>query len=680
MGVDAQHHDAAVLLRAEHAVARVLAEASDEATAFPRLLAAIGESLGWDVGALWTAANGVAGALRCVETWPGAEPFEQKSRSTLLAPGEGLPGRVWASGKPAWIVDVRADANFPRAPSAARAGLRTAFCFPIRGATGVLGAIEFLAGEQRQPDDNLLNTMTSLGDRIGHCVERWRAEDRVRESDERRGAILNAAFDCIITMDADGRVVEVNRATERTFGYRASEMVGRDLAQLIIPPELRQAHRRGLERYVATGRSRMVGHPVELPAMRADGSRFPVEIAITRPRLAGSALFTGYLRDVTERRRNEQALRTLAEEQAALRRVATVVASAADQEQVFSVVTEEVGHLLGAATSNMVRYEPDGTATVAGAWSTGDVRAVPVGTHVALDGPTVAARILRSGRPERIDSYEGMRGSTVELLRGLGFRSAVGAPITLAGRLWGAVMVSTVEDTPFPTGSEHRVADFAELVALALANAEAREELTGSRARIVEAGDAERRRLERNLHDGAQQRLVALSVTLRLAEIKLADGDPEAPELLRRAKAELADALEELRELARGIHPSILTDRGLAAALEMLAGRSGVPVELSVTLDHRLPERLEAAAYYLVAEALTNASKHAHASRVRVRVSAGDGSALVEVADDGVGGADHRRGSGLRGLVDRVEALGGNLDLQSPPGAGTTITARIPHQ
>jgi PAS domain S-box-containing protein len=680
MGVDAQPHDAAVLLRTEHAVARVLVEACDEATAFPRLLGAIGESLGWDVGALWRPTDEVAGALRCVETWPGVEPFEQTSRGTLLAPGEGLPGRVWASGKPAWIVDVHADANFPRGPSAARAGLRTAFCFPIRGATGVLGAIEFLAGERREPDDNLLETMASLGGRIGQCVERWRAEDRLRESDARKSAILNAAFDCIITMDADGRVVEANQAAERTFGYGASEMVGRELAELIIPPQLRQAHRRGLERYVASGRSRMLGHPVELPAMRADGSQFPAEIAITRPRLAGPPLFTGYLRDVTERRRNEQALRSLAEEQAALRQVATVVASEADQERLFAVVTEEVGHLLGAQTSNMVRYEPDETAVVVGAWSTGDVRAVPVGTHVALDGDTVAARILRSGRPERVDSYEGMSGSTVEMLRRLGFRSAVGAPIHLAGRLWGAVMVSTVEHKPFPTGSERRIADFAELVALALANAGAREELAASRARIVEAGDAERQRLERNLHDGAQQRLVALSLTLRLSEAKVAAGDPQAPEVLRRAKVELAEALTELRELARGIHPSILTDRGLIPALETLAGRSSIPVDLRVILDARLPGPVEAAAYYIVAEALTNTSKHADASRVLVRVSREDASVQVEVADDGVGGADQRGGTGVRGLRDRVEALGGTLELDSPAGVGTTLTARIPYR
>jgi PAS domain S-box-containing protein len=678
MSVDVEHHNATVLLRTEHAVARVLAEARDEANAYPRLLAAIGGSLGWDAGALWTAPDGEGAALHCVETWQGPEPFDQTCRSLSLAPGEGLPGRVWATGESAWIVDVGADPNFPRGPSAARSGLRAAFCFPIRGASGVIAAAEFFAAQRRDPDDTLLETMTSLGGRIGQCVERWRAEDRLRESEARKSAILNAAFDCIITMDADGRVVEVNQATERTFGYPASEMVGRDLAELIIPPDLREPHRRGLERYVATGQGRMVGHPTELPAMRADGSEFPVEIAITRPRLAGPPLFTGYLRDVTDRKRDEEALRSLAAGQAALRRVATTVASEADEARVFAVVTEEVGRLLGAHTSNMVRFEPDGSAVVTGGWSIGTTRNVPVGTRVALDAPTVAARILGSGRPERVDSYDGMTGSTPDLLRELGFRSSVGAPIKLGGRLWGAVMVSTVEETPFPPGSEQRIADFAELVALALANAEARQELAASRARIVQAGDAERRRLERNLHDGAQQRLVALSLRLRMCERKLADGDPAAADLLQSAKAELADALEELRELARGIHPAILTERGLLPAIEMLAGRSSIPVDISAVLDDRLPPPMEAAAYYIVAEALTNASKHARASRVRVVVRRSDGTALVEVSDDGVGSADQSKGSGLRGLRDRVEALGGELGLESPDGAGTTLTARLP--
>jgi len=675
MSVDAQHHDASVLLRTEHAVARVLAEADNEESAYPRLLAAIGESLEWDAGALWSED---AGALRCAATWEGPAAFAEVCHGVALAPGEGLPGRVWASGEPAWITDVGADPNFPRGREVTQAGLQAAFCFPIRGASGVIAAAEFFAVQRRDPDEILLATMTSLGDRIGHCVERWRAEDRLRESEARKTAILNAAFDCIVTMDADGRVVEVNPATERAFGYAASEMVGRDLAELIIPPELREPHRHGLERYVTTGQGRMVGHPVELPAMRADGSEFPVEIAITRPQLAGPPVFTGYLRDVTERKRGEEALRSLVQEQAALRRVATTVASGADQAQVSAVVTEEVGRLLGAHTSNMLRYEPDGTAVVTGGWSMGEVRNVPVGMRVALDGPTVAAEILRSGSPERLDSYEGVAGSTAELLRDLGFRSSIGAPIKLGGRLWGAVMVSTVEEQPFPTGSEQRIADFAELVALAIANAEAHQELAASRARIVEAGDAERRRLERNLHDGAQQRLVALSLGLRLSERKLAEGDPQAGELLKRAKEDLADALEELRELARGIHPAILTDHGLVPALEMLAERADVPVEISAPLDDRLPQPVEAAAYYIVAEALTNASKHARATRVRVNVNRSDGNALVEVADDGVGSADQRRGSGLRGLRDRVEALGGELGLESPAGAGTTLTARLP--
>ena len=491
-------------------------------------------------------------------------------------------------------------------------------------------------------------------------------------------AILDAAFDCIITMDADGLVVDVNPAAERTFGYTAEEMVGRELAELIIPPDLREAHRRGVDRYVETGEGEMVGHPVELPAIRADGSVFPVEIAVTRPELPGPPIFTGFLRDVTERLRDEEALRTLADEQAALRRVATAVAREDDPARVFAIVTEEVARLLGAQTSNMVRFEPDGSAVVLGGWSEGDVRNVPVGTRVALDGPTVASLIRDTGRPQRVDDYTHTPGSTADLLRDLGFRSSVGAPISLGGRLWGAVLVSTVERTPFPVGAEQRIADFAELVALALGNAEARQELAASRARIVQAGDEERRRLERNLHDGAQQRLVALSLDLRMCERRLEAGDPAAVDLLKGASAELAGALEELRELARGIHPAILSDKGLVPALETLAGRATIPVDLDAELEDRLPPPVEAAAYYLVAEALTNAAKHADASSVNVAVTRRNGRAVVEVADDGVGGVDQEKGSGLRGLRDRVEALGGTLEIDSPAGVGTTLRARLP--
>jgi PAS domain S-box-containing protein len=203
-------------------------------------------------------------------------------------------------------------------------------------------------------------------------------------------------------------------------------------------------------------------------------------------------------------------------------------------------------------------------------------------------------------------------------------------------------------------------------------------ELAASRARIVTAGDVERRRLERNLHDGAQQRLVSLALSLRLARAKL-DADPAtARTLLDGASDELALALDELRELARGLHPAVLTDHGLRAAVEMLAGRAPVPVEIAAIPPERLPAPVEAAAYYLISEALTNVAKYAQASTVNVRVVPSGDAVVVEVADDGVGGADPSGGSGLRGLADRVEALGGTLRIDSVPGAGTTLRATIP--
>jgi signal transduction histidine kinase len=233
--------------------------------------------------------------------------------------------------------------------------------------------------------------------------------------------------------------------------------------------------------------------------------------------------------------------------------------------------------------------------------------------------------------------------------------------------------VLSVDAVPFPDGAEQRIADFAELAAQALANAQAREELAASRARIVQAGDAERRRLERNLHDGAQQRLVSLALMLRLA----ARRHPE-DEALTQAGEELSEALKELRELARGIHPAVLTERGLEPAVRALADRSRLPVELSVELEGRLPDPVEAAAYYVVAEALTNVAKYAEASEVTVGVVRENGHARIEVSDDGIGGADATGGSGLRGLADRVEALGGRLFVESPAGAGTTLRAEIP--
>jgi PAS domain S-box-containing protein len=660
--------DVETLLRTEHAVARVLASAVGEEDAYPQLLVAVGETLGWDIGAVWTPAE--AGALRCDAAWPARGDFVAATRGLSLATDEGLPGQVWTEERPAWITDVPAS-TMPRARVAAAAGLRSAFAFPVRGGDK-LAVMEFFTATRRDVDDDLLQTMTSLGTQIGQFVDRCRAEAR-------RRAILNAAFDCVVTMDHHGNIVEVNAAAERMFGYTAAEMVGRELASLMVPPRLREAHRRGLERYVQTGESTIVNHPLEIEGMRKDGSEFPVELAVTRPELPGPPLFCGYIRDMTERHKKDAALRRLVDEQAALRRVATAVAAEPEPSEVFRLVTEEVGRLLGAHTANMLRFDGDDRATVLGGWDAAGVRSVPVGESIRFDSGGVADRVWRTRRPARVDSLADVSGAMAARVRDLGFRSAVAAPVTLGSGVWGAVIVSSVNPEPFPEGAEQRIADFAELAGQALANARAREELAASRARIVEAGDAERRRLERNLHDGAQQRLVALSLNLRLAARSCGD-DPEAVAAFERAGEELAQALEELRELARGIHPAVLSDRGLEPAIEALAARTPLPVRIDVGLGGRLPEPVEAAAYYVVAEAITNAAKHAQAAEVRVRIDRDNGLARIEVADDGVGGADTGSGSGLRGLADRVEALGGHLRIDSPAGEGTTVRAEIPSQ
>ena len=366
----------------------------------------------------------------------------------------------------------------------------------------------------------------------------------------------------------------------------------------------------------------------------------------------------------------------LLDEQAALRRVATLVARGADRLGVFAAVTEEVGRLLGADLANMVRFEGN-QGTIVGGWSGGAASEAPLGFTISLTADSIAARIRRSGRPARLDSYD-HPGETFAALRELGLKASVGAPVLVDGRLWGAVLAGTTVGGAFPDGAEQRLAGFAELVAQALANAEAREQLGASRKRLVEAAQTERRRLERNLHDGAQQRLVALSLTLRVAERQL-DRDPGAArETLARAGHELTEALAELRELARGLHPAVLTDHGLGPALTALANRAPLPVDVFVELEERPPEPIEAAAYFVVSEALTNVARYAFAHAATVRVARDGELVRVEVADDGDGGADPAKGSGLRGLADRVEALGGLLTVRSPVGLGTTVRAELP--
>jgi signal transduction histidine kinase len=375
--------------------------------------------------------------------------------------------------------------------------------------------------------------------------------------------------------------------------------------------------------------------------------------------------------------RTEAAQHALADEQAALRRVATLIAGDAAPSRVFEQVTEEVGRLLGLPGANVIHYDGVRTAIVVGAWSDEGPPRFPVGAQLDVDGDTVIARVMRTGRAARVD-YEVASGTLAERVRNAGYKSAVAAPVTVGGRIWGVLAAASTSDDPLPDGIEQRLNDFAELVAQALANADAYAKLAASRARLVEVGDAERQRLERNLHDGAQQRLVSVALGLGMVASRLESDPAGARDLLIAAQADLTRGLDELRELARGIHPAVLTERGLGPALDALAARAPVPVELTAVPDERLAPPVEAAMYYVVAESITNVAKYAHASGATVSIECSNGAATVIVADDGVGGADPAGGSGLRGLAARVEALNGRLDVASPPGGGTRITAEIP--
>jgi PAS domain S-box-containing protein len=498
--------DVGNIQRVEYAVARILAESDRPVEVYDAVLKVIGSSLGWELGAVWESAPQDP-VLRCVRTWHaggGFPEFEAVSERITLAPGEGLPGMVVESGEPAWIVDAPENPNFPRADIARRSGLHAAFGFPLLSPKGVVGMMEFFTRELRQPDEHLLATMRELGSQVGQYVARRHAEEAVHASESRLRAMLESALDAVVTMDHTGRITGWNHAAETTFGFRADEVIGREMADTIVPPALRAGHREGLVRFLDTEHPVILDRRIELTGLHKNGTEFPVELTVTRIALSGPPVFTGYLRDITDRKRVES-------------------------------------------------------------------------------------------------------------------------------------------------------------------------ELFASRARLLEIADAERRRIQRNLHDGAQQRITA--VLLDLGRLRRAP--QEHPGLIDRAIDQLSAGLDEIRVLASGLHPSVLSERGLVQALEALTVRTSIPTDLQAEVRSGLPEQVEAAAYYVVAEGLANANKHAGAEKVEIVVRTDEDAIVVEVLDDGVGGAD-KEGSGLRGLADRLEALGGTLALESPPGGGTRILARIP--
>jgi signal transduction histidine kinase len=381
------------------------------------------------------------------------------------------------------------------------------------------------------------------------------------------------------------------------------------------------------------------------------------------------ASFTELVATAIENAEARAELRRMADEQAALRRVATLVARGGSPELVFDMVAEELGQLTNADITGIFRFESDGTATMMGIRG---VRAgeMSVGERRTLDPTSAIALVQATGESARYDVGDAM-------LREWGIQSAVGSPINVAGRRWGGISIAS-RHAPFPPDTEQRLVEFTEIVATAIANAESQAQLTASRARVVAAGDEMRRRLERDLHDGAQQRLVSLALELRAAQGGIPAYLPNLRTEIGQAAEDLTEVVDELREIARGIHPAILVESGLGPALRTLARRAAVPVDLKVGTRSRYPSPLEIAVYYVASEALTNMAKHAGASCAEISLEERAGTLRLSVRDDGAGGAEPRGGSGLVGLQDRVEALGGSILVISPAGHGTAIYVSLP--
>ncbi|MDA0164240.1 PAS domain S-box protein [Solirubrobacter ginsenosidimutans] len=472
------------------------------------------------------------------------------------------------------------------------------------------------------------------------------------------GQFFDFSPDLLCITGFDGYFKRLNASFERVLGYSSKELTSRPVWEFVHPDDLQRSHDAFINLGIVED---VIGFDCRLVCVDGSVRRFEWN---TRP-VPHLGVLYGIARDVTDRS-------TLAEEHAALRRVATLVARESSPDVVFAAVAGEVERLFSVDLATVCRYESDETITfVAGAG-----RGFPIGSRWPLSETTLAARVWKTGRPARSNIDARTTGTLAMMAREGGIRSAVGAPIIVEGRLWGMIAALCSREQPLPPDTEARLASFTELVATAIANTEARTEVAASRARIVAAADEERRRVVRDLHDGAQQRLVHTVITLKLAQRALPPDPGDAGSLVAEALEHAERATGELRELAHGILPAALTTGGLQAGCGALASRMPVPVDVEI-LAGRLPAAIEATAYFVVAEALTNVAKHARAARATVAARVEDGRLRVEIRDDGVGGA-RPDGSGLQGLRDRLAALGGRLQVECPPDGGTLVAAAIP--
>ena len=497
-------------------------------------------------------------------------------------------------------------------------------------------------------------------------------------------AVLETVAQPIWVVDPDGLILFANPAASAALGYtRPDELFGRDSHETIHYQRPDGTPYPAAECPMLLPRA--TGETVETELdwfFRRDGSMFPVSYVsapIQMPDGRGAVVaFT----DIEDRLRAERSLRehdaVLAAREGSLQRIATLVAGGAASPELFAAIAREVAQVLGMALVVIWRFDPDRPelpATVVGAW--GD-RPHPfrAGSTWQAEEHTVAALLPEIGRPARIDDFGAIGGMIPDAIAGTGIRSGTGAAIIVDGEFWGTMGAGLAESEPLREHIEDRLAEFTELVATAISNTEARNEVAASRARIVAAADDERRRVVRDLHDGAQQRLTHTIITLKLAQRAVQNEEQDASALLAEALGHAEQATAELRELVHGILPSTLTNGGLHAAVEALAARMPIRVEIDISVG-RLPQIVEATAYFVVAEALTNVAKHARARGATVTARVEDGSLALQVRDDGIGGA-LTDGSGLLGLADRLAVLDGRFRVESPAGGGTLVAAAVP--
>jgi signal transduction histidine kinase len=688
-------------------VAAVVAGGAVSADVFAAVTEEVGKALGLPyVDMLRYEPDGTA---TVIGAWGEREhPFEVGTRWALDGPT--ITARVRETGAPARVDDY-AEVPGAFADTVRAAGIRAAAGAPIIVDAALWGVMVTAADRGPLPD-RIEQRLAGFTELVATALSQTQAREELRQLAEEqsalrrvatlvaRGALPADVFAAVAAevarlldlplvemsrYEQDGTATVISAVGEHAFATGTNwSLDGPSLAAQVkrsglparvddyadVPGSIGEAAR-------ATGVHAGVGAPIVVGGevwgvvSAGGGARVPLAPG-AESRLSQ---FTELVATAISNTQAREELQRLADEQAALRRLATLVAQDAEPRAIFDAVAEETGRLLGATTVNLAHFTPDGVNVTMSGWSLRGVH-VPTGTRIPIDGGSINAMVRRTARPARCDTYEGVEGDLAAHLRRLGIRSEVGAPVVVEGHVWGALIAGTDEPEPLPPGTEHRLAEFAELIATAVANATARSELVASRARIVEAAYDQRRRVVRDLHDGAQQRFVQTIMTLQLAR-RRSDDDPDLAGLIEEGLESARAGLDELRELAHGIHPAILSNHGLAAAVESLADRAPLPVEVDIP-DERYPPSVESAAYFVAAEALTNVAKYARATAVRVTAVQVDGRLRLEVRDDGVGGARWSSGSGLSGLQDRVAALDGALTIDSPPSGGTLVTAEIP--